>query len=174
MKNPYSKLAKYLDKQSNIYFQHTGSAVYMTDGVIALKAPADEYHQFITPLSDLFPRVLCVGSWIERSSRSGRTGVNLERLLESFSSEKALECSPFLVELPQQGRRKAKKARLFFSDDIIAVDEALLDLFNDFPVPLDWHSSGRRVDPLIHNDGAHIAVVLPLSVDDSVYAPWKR
>lgn len=43
MKKPYSKLAKYLDKQANIYFQYTGSAVYMTDGVIALKVPADEY-----------------------------------------------------------------------------------------------------------------------------------
>lgn len=177
MKNQYTKIVKYLDKQENIYAQRAGESVYLTDGKIALKVPVAWYNTMIRPQSGLLP-FLPEDCTAERHSSNAvvsvrANGFDIRQAVGSLSADQIVRQSPYLLEIPRVGKgKKPMVVRIFKADfgDIIAVRDEFVDMFADCAAGEFWRSDGCPVSPLVLATEDIALVMYPVRIDPAYLA----
>lgn len=175
MKNQYSKFVKYLEKQDNVYFQRSGSSVYLSDGYTALQVPAIVYSNLIRPLSGIFPDVTNDCRGVKRNSdamiKITDEGMNIAEVVKKIATDKTIAETPLFAELSTRGRKKTEMARIFLADnEIIAVRAQFLELFSECPVTGVWQSSGQRRAPIVQKNEEYAISVCPVLLNDETQA----
>lgn len=181
MKNQYTKFAKYLEKQENIFVQRSGDSVYLTDGKVMLMVSVVLYDNMIRPLSGLLPELKedCTGE--KRLSDVLVTvrpdGMNIKKAVESLNTDKIIQQSRFLIELPPVGKsKKPIQVRIFKAEggDIIGINEIFVDMFNDLWLGEPWRGAGRWNCPLVQKTDDFMLVMFPMKINPEYFEIWKE
>ena len=181
MKNQYTKFIKYLEKQENIFVQRSGDSVYLTDGKAVLMLPVILYDNMVRPLSGLLPELKedCTGE--KRLSDVLVTvrpdGINIKKAVESLNTDKIIQQSRFLIELPPKGKsKKPVLIRIFKADggDIIGINEIFVDMFNDLWLGEPWRGAGRWNCPLVQKTDDFMLVMFPVKINPEFFGIWKE
>lgn len=181
MKNQYSKFVKYLEKQDNIFVQRSGESVYLTDGKAVLMLPAFLYANMVRPLSGLLPELKEDCTAEKRGNDLFVTvrpdGLDIKRAVDNLNTDKIIEQSRFLLELPPVGKsKKPVPVRIFKADggDIIGVNDTFVDMFADCSTGEPWRGAGRWNTPLVQKSDDFMLVMFPVKINPEFFEIWKE
>lgn len=78
------------------------------------------------------------------------------------------------LELPLlEGKKKMEKVRLFFSKNIIGVNEKIIDVFSEITTG-QWFSDGKSTSPIVCKTGDTEVIIAPVRISETYFNMWEK
>lgn len=179
-KNPYRKVVKYFEKSKGFYVQRVNNMVYIADAFVILKLSGFDYNTYICPLSNQFFNINNGEKILKRSDGfvskcdNDENKNNIKEVYDYIKSSVEITKSNFLMELPLlEDKKKMEKVRLFFSKNIIGVNEKFIDVFSEITTG-QWFSDGKSTSPIVCKTGDTEVIIAPVRISETYFNMWEK